>query len=164
MTIVNRGPNTVTPGAICYSCIKLETGECPYENKYGNSTLTFKGDPGTNTCNYYEQYPEDTWGAMASGENEMKKTANIMKEAQLNMALYKKIIALSDNDANKLFNYWGRVYPENYAEDMVDEKNSTEQRDVNDKKTPQKSSFKKEEKKSYKERRLEEKTKKKFFD
>lgn len=163
MPIVNKGENTVTPGTICYSCVKLETGECPYGNKYGQSTLTFKGDPGTNTCAYYESYPEDTWGAWASGDENMKKMAEKMSEAQLNMSLYRKIIALDSNEAKKLFNYWSRVYPPGYSDDMTTDYNETVQRDTSDKETPPKVEFKKR-KTKYKDEKIKEKTKDKFFD
>lgn len=166
MPIVNKGENTVTPGTICYSCIKLETGECPYGNKYGQSTLTFQGDPGTNTCGYYEQYPEGTWDIAASGDEKMKKLASKMSEAQLNMALYKKIMALGQDQAKRLFNYWSRVYPPGYADDMTTDYNETRQHDTSDKSTPPKGEFKKRKKKieKYKDKKIEEKSKNKFYD
>lgn len=166
MPVVNKGGNTVTPGSICYSCIKLETGECPYGNKYGQSTLTFRGDPGTNTCGYYESYPEGTWDTCASGDERMKKTASKMSEAQLNMALYKKIMGLGKDEAKRLFNYWSRVYPPSYADDMTTDYVETIQHDVEDKKTPPKGEFKKRKKKieKYKDKKLEEKSDNKFYD
>lgn len=159
MPLVNKGLNTVTPGTICYSCIKLETKECPYKNKFGGSTLTFKGDPGTNTCSFYEPYPIDTF---ASGEEKMIKTARNLKEAQLNMELYKKIAALDAQDAKKLLNYWSKLYPKDYAKEMVSNDNETEQRHVEDKKTPEKGTFKKKKPDTYKEQKTEKDVK--FFD
>ena len=166
MPIVNKGINTVTPGTICYSCVKLETGECPYKNKYGESTLTFKGDDGTNTCGYYEQYPEGTWDNFASGDKRMEKVASKMSEAQLNMALYKKIMALDQNDAKKLFNYWSRIYPPGYSDDMVTDYNETKQHDTSEKKTPEKGEFKTRKKRieNYKDKKIKEKSKNKFND
>jgi len=166
MPVVNKGTNVVTPGTICYSCIKLETGECPYENKYEQSTLTFKGDPGTNTCSYYEPYPEGTWDTYGSGDKIMEKVASKMSEAQLNLALYKKIMALGGDQAKRLFNYWSRIYPPGYADDMTTDYVETNQHDTEDKKTPPKGEFKKRKKKveNYKDKKLEEKRKSKFQD
>lgn len=165
MPVVNKGGNTVTPGTICYSCIKLETGECPYGNKYGQSTIVFKGDPGTNTCSYFEQYPEETWGVYAEGENKMEKYASKMTEAQLNLSLYKKVMALGENEAKKLFNYWSRVYPPSYADDMTEDENQSIPHDVNDKKTPPKGQFKTREKnEKYNTKRLKNNKKNKFND
>ena len=41
----------------------------------------------------------------------MEKVASKMSEAQLNLALYKKIMALGGDQAKRLFNYWSRIYP-----------------------------------------------------
>jgi len=147
MPLSNKGtPNTVTPGQICYGCINLQAGTCPYGNKFGDSTLNFKGHPGSGTCEFFTPYPEQ----YAEGNKMKKVSAKDLKEAQLNMSLYKKVMALSESNRNRLFDYWKKIYDDDprYASELVTDYVETAPFDTEDKKTPNKGEFK--QKKEYK--------------
>jgi len=112
-------PNTITVGSICLSCALYATAQCPYNNHLREGRLSaFRGDI-RGKCHYYISIAE------ASGNRDMKKEASILREAQLNVEIYKKIANLTDKQRSKLFDYWDKILPPEYAEDMVTDKNET---------------------------------------
>lgn len=114
---VEEGPNTVTVGTICYGCALYQTKECPYGNHNKTSAMDFKGDI-RGKCNFYQPVYE----LLAQGNGKMQKlAASEMNDSQLNVELYRKVMAMSDEDRGKVFNYWKILFPEDYAEDMADD-------------------------------------------
>lgn len=109
---VNESPNCVTVGSVCLGCALLITRQCPYKNHLRTQVTQFQGDI-RGKCTYYISAVE------AKGERDMIKEANMIKESELNVSLYKKIFALNEHQRSKLFDYWGHIFPQEYAEDMV---------------------------------------------
>lgn len=120
---VNETVNTVTVGRICLSCTFFATKECPYKNHDKQSITTFTGDI-RGKCIFYDPIAE----AAASREGAMIKKACDMKDSELNIDLFKKVMALTSKDRKKLFEYWDYIYPADYAEDMVTDDVETKQR------------------------------------
>lgn len=114
-------PNTVTVGHICLSCGLLSTGSCPYGNHSKTSVSQFKGDI-RGKCSYYQPILE------AKEKNQMIKTAKDMTDAELNIAIYKKIFAMDKTLREKTENYWELLFPKEYAEKMVDDINDSKQK------------------------------------
>lgn len=101
----------------------------------------FQGDI-RGKCTYYMPIAE------ASGKTKMTKKAiierdnEIVKESKINVELFKKIYALSNKDReilltaltgkdrSKMFDYYKRVYPPDYAEDLVSDENESEQKGI----------------------------------
>jgi hypothetical protein len=81
--------------------------ECPYGNNKKQSVLEFSADP-NGTCQYYKSLDEVLAGS---------KT--MIKEADLNIQLYRQIKALNEKSRNRLFNYWSYLFPKDYAREMV---------------------------------------------
>jgi len=108
---VNEGPLTVTVGEICLSCVYYATGSCPYGNHKISSSLYFKGDI-RGKCNEFSPIVE-------ARSNKMNKTAENMKDSQLNVELYRKIMALSDKEREKVIGYWDKLFPHEYSVDMA---------------------------------------------
>lgn len=109
---VNEGPSTITVGSICYSCMHMAAGTCPYGNHQRNSALYFKGDI-RGKCSEYTPILE------AESKNKMKKNAKNMKDSQLNIEIYRKIMALNDQDAKKIVDYWDKLFPHEYSVQMA---------------------------------------------
>lgn len=101
---VNLGKG-VAPGHLCFSCAMY--AECPYGNNKKQSVLEFSADP-NGTCQYYKSLDEVLAGS---------KT--MIKEADLNIQLYRQIKALNEKSRNRLFNYWSYLFPKDYAREMV---------------------------------------------
>lgn len=128
--------DSINPGEICKSCIHLTPAEgippCPWGNgefvdEVGSfKTTMFVGEDGTpgSLCDHYKTY-EDIGVEMVAHQNRIKKTAE-MTDSQLNVSIYKKIMALSEKERNKLFGFWNYIYPTEYAKQMVGDKNETE--------------------------------------
>lgn len=129
MPIYDRN-NTVTVGHICLSCALYLQKICPYGNHLraeengSPRVLEFEGEPGTNKCHVYNPVVE------ANKNNKMIKSAKLMKESELNVALFKKISTLNQEDRKKLFNYWNYLFPDEFAEDMVTDYNESEQKNI----------------------------------
>ncbi len=119
--VLHESPNCVTIGHVCLSCALFATKTCPYKNHERTQVSQFQGDI-RGKCTYYMSVAE------ANGANDMIKEANVIKEADLNVAIYKKLYALSDSQRNKLFDYWGYLFPEKYAHDMVTDTNESKQK------------------------------------
>lgn len=117
---VNETPGTITVGQICLGCALLITRQCPYKNHLRTQVTQFQGDI-RGKCTYYISAVE------AKGERDMIKEANMIKESELNVSLYKKIFALNENQRNKLFDYWEHIFPKEYASDMVTDDNESKQ-------------------------------------
>lgn len=112
-------PNTVTVGSICFSCALFATAQCPFKNHLREGRVsTFRGDI-RGKCHYFISIAE------ASGERDMKREASILQEAQLNVELYQKMAKLTEKQRGKMFEYWDKIYPSDYAEDMVTDENET---------------------------------------
>lgn len=118
---VHETPNTVTVGHICLSCALYATKQCPYKNHLRPQVTQFQGDI-RGKCTYYMSVAE------ANGDGDMIKEAKIIKEAELNVALYKKLYALDARQQEKLFSYWSYIFPQPYATDMVTDDNESTQK------------------------------------
>ena len=92
---IRETPNTVTVGKICMSCGLLATATCPYKNhvrySQGQSPLFFKGD-NRGKCCYYQPVQS------AGGSESMQRTAKNMRDSEINVEIYKKIMALKDDE------------------------------------------------------------------
>jgi hypothetical protein len=140
--------NAVLPGEICKSCIHLVPSDgippCPWGNGEcvdgdGNfKTTMFVGEDGSpgSLCDNYKTY-DDIGVEMVARQNSIRKTAE-MTDSQLNVQLYKKIMALNEKERKKLFGFWDYIYPTEYAKQMVGDKNETEQKKPEKKKGKQK--------------------------
>ena len=114
-------PNTVTVGNICLSCGLLSTNSCRYGNHNKTSVTQFKGDI-RGKCSEFQPILE------AKGKANMIKTAKEMTDAELNIAVYKKIFAMDKAIRDKTENYWHLLFPKDYAKKMVDDKNDSAQK------------------------------------
>ena len=114
-------PNTVTVGHICFSCGLLSTNSCPYGNHTKTSVSQYKGDI-RGKCSHYQPVLE------AKGKSNMIKTAKEMTDAELNIAIYKKIFAMDEGLRENTEKYWEYLFPKDYAEKMVDDINDSKQK------------------------------------
>lgn len=121
-----EGLSVVTVGQRCLSCIKLQTNNCPYGNHLridpstkNYLTTTFVGDPGTNKCYYYEPIPEEI-EIMSLNSKKITKTAEKMRDSELNSELYRKIMSMSELDRKKFISYWD-FYDKDYSKEMADD-------------------------------------------
>ena len=117
--------NSVTVGNICFSCGRYQVKQCPYNNHLKQSSLQFEGDI-ANKCSYYVSLDEDV--IIECDNKKMKKSSNKMTEKELNIALYRRVLAMEDKDRKKLWNYWSQIYPDDYANKMSDDKNESKQK------------------------------------
>ena len=129
----------IMPGEACRACIHLvpENGiePCPWGNsKYPNKFTMFLGDDFIigNKCHKYTTY--DDIGLEAYKKTNMIKQASKMTDGQLNVSLYRKIMALDDKERKKIFKYWDYLFPSDYAREMVDETNGTKAKNKKKKK------------------------------
>jgi len=153
MSPIHETPNTVTVGQICLSCALYLTKECPYGNHNKSHVTEFTGD-NRGKCIYYLPIAE-------ANNNKMTKEARTEKEAKLNVELYKKIFALSEEKKSKLhkflslspeekekiFKYWSGVFPPEYADEMTDDYNASEQKGTDSKQDTSKEKRKEKQKK-----------------
>lgn len=119
--------NSVTVGEICFSCGLYQVKECPYNNHLKQSSLQFEGDI-SNKCAYYQSFDDDI---IIESQNNIKKTAQEhlkISEKELNMALYRRVLAMENKDRKKFCNYWSIIQPDDYAEKMSDDKNTSTQK------------------------------------
>jgi len=130
---INEG-NKILPGEICESCIHLRPMDgippCPNGNNlYPDHKSLFVGEDRTpgSLCGYYKTF-EDI-GIEAETSSMKREASSFIKESQLNMALYRKIRAMSDKDQKKFFKYWDYLFPSEYAEEMTTDKVETKQRE-----------------------------------
>lgn len=121
---INETPNTVTVGSICFGCQYFLTKECPYKNHTRQSALFFKGDI-RGKCSYYKP-------VLRAENKSMRKTAEKMSDSELNVELYKVIMALSKGEQQHLYDYWIKMYktaPE-FVKDMVTDDVETTQKNL----------------------------------
>ena len=136
---VNESPLTVTVGEICFSCAYYATGSCPYGNHKIASSMYFKGDI-RGKCNEFSPIVE-------ARSNKMKKTAENMKDSQLNVEIYRKIMAVSDKERDKVIGYWDKLFPHEYSVDMATDDIETGPKNIENKdKTEEKANCNKKEK------------------
>lgn len=120
---INETPNTVTVGQICYSCILFASEACPYGNHKKTSSLEFKGDI-RGKCSLFQEIVE-------AKSKKMIKSAQQMTDDELNISLYRKIMAMSNKEKGKFIGYWDKLFPTEYAEEMGDESNKSKQKGLN---------------------------------
>lgn len=119
----------VNVGSICEGCIHLRPMDgvpsCPYGNsQWPDKKLFFVGEDSTpgSKCHVYKTY--DDIGIEAKS-NSIKKNASKMSDSELNVSLYRKVLALDEKNQKKLYNYWDFLFPSDYAEDMVTDTNES---------------------------------------
>lgn len=127
-------PNTVTVGHICFSCALRATKQCPYKNHLVDKVMSFRSDIRGKCCYYLPLVEAET-------ENRMTKEAAMISEAQLNVELYKKIASMNEKQKKDFLSYWGHIYPEGYAKEMVLDDNETEQKSLKKMKDESKKKF-----------------------
>lgn len=141
---------SITVGRICFSCALFSTGECPYGNHKRISELEYIGDI-RGKCTFYQMIE------MASGGAGMKKTAAEMKDSELNIELYRKIMAMDSKNAKGFIAYWSYIYPKEYAVEMADNTVETKQKHINEGMDGKKREEKLRKEKSQKDKKKEEK-------
>lgn len=130
----------VTPGEICLSCGLYMARECPYGNHNKVSTLMFTAEI-NGVCMLYQSVEEGFQVAYSNIKNKIKKEAEMMTDSDLNVVLYRKIMALDDKNRKKLYNYWEYMFPKSendFAKEMVSDKNESKQKNINKDKKKQK--------------------------
>jgi hypothetical protein len=140
----------VLVGEICESCIHLRPIEgvapCPYGNsQWPDKKTVFVGEDGTpgSKCHQYVNYDDI---GIEAGKTGMKKQASKMSESELNVNLYRKVLALDEKNRNKLFHYWDYLFPNEYAKQMVTDEVETGGVSLRKKKIKHKKKEKKEDK------------------
>jgi len=114
---VQETANTVTVGSICLSCALYATKTCPYGNHQRASVGQFQGDI-RGKCIYYMPITEAKDNKMVK-ESSIDKESAILKESDLNISLFKKLYAMPDKQREKLFEFWDKIFPSDYAAEMV---------------------------------------------
>lgn len=121
----------VTVGEICKSCLQFAMQTCPYKNHLKTQTTSFQGDI-RGKCTVFQPVEDMStdvvYDSIYAGSNKMKKTAKEMKDSELNISIYRKIMAMDESERTKIVHYWSYLFPSDYANEMADEENHSKQK------------------------------------
>ncbi len=139
MSPVNDGTG-VTPGEICLSCGLYMVKECPYGNHKKVSTLMFTAEI-NGVCMQYQSVEDGFQVAYSKKQKQLKKESKMMTNSDLDVSLYRKIMALDNKNRKKLYKYWEYIFPKNendFAKDLVSDENESKQQNTKREKGKQK--------------------------